>query len=163
MYSLFIFNIICIHKYLFTYQYFVSGTKKTNREFSLLIHLLHSRHLKVEIASLATVSQLISTCHPLDQHMSAGWSVRISYLINTCQSIDHHLSSARSAPTLLHEQSLLSHAVSDAQPVDLLLSGAWSFPALLVIQHLVNHWISVSQPLDHCSLSRLKSAYAAER
>ncbi|MDP0947278.1 hypothetical protein, partial [Klebsiella pneumoniae] len=38
-----------------------------------------------------------------------------------------------------------------------------SFPALLVIQRLVNHWISVSQPLDHCPLSRLKSAYAAER
>ena len=37
---------------------------------------------------------------------------------------EHHLSTARSAPTLLHEQSLLSHTVSDAQPVDLLLSGA---------------------------------------
>ena len=40
---------------------------------------------------------------------------------------------------------------------------AKSFPALLVIQRPVNHWISVSQPLDHCPLSRLKSAYAAER
>ena len=44
-------------------------------------------------------------------------------LLHPCQSIDHHLSNARSAPTLLHEQSLLSHAVSDAQLVDL-LSGA---------------------------------------
>ena len=62
----------------------------------------------------------------------------------------------------LPTQSLLSHAVSDAQPVDLLLSGASSFPALLIIQRLVNHLISASQPLDHCPLSRLKSAYAAE-
>ena len=86
---------------------------------------------------------------------TAARSVLVSRLTSTCQPLDQHLIS--------HAMIIYSAAVSDAQPFDLLLSGALSLPALLVIQRLVNHLTSVSQPLDHRPLSRLKSAYTAER
>ena len=37
------------------------------------------------------VSQLISTCQQLDQHLSAAWLAPVSQLICTCQPVDQHL------------------------------------------------------------------------
>ena len=76
-------------------------------------------------AQSAPINRLISTCQPVDQHLSAALSAPISCLISTCQHVDQYLSAA----SLVTVRQL----ISNCQPLDHLMRRTDSFEKTLML------------------------------
>ena len=120
------------------FQCHSSGTR--SRKYLISTCQPIDQHLSA--ASLSPISQLISNWQPLDQPLWAAWLAPVSQLISTCQPLEQLLSATLSTPNQLRYQCLINRAIGVCQPLDHHLSASGTEPTQLGNQRLLSHFIS---------------------